>query len=126
MTPAKKYTRNMVLVFSSYTLILFGVNSYMAANDLPQWQKVILALLPMVPIVLFMRAVLVFARSWDELQQRKAFEALLVSFFIVGFGTFAYGFLEGVGFPKLDTIWIMPAMIGIFGVSQAFVARRYE
>jgi len=126
MTPAKKYTRNMILVFASYTLILFGVNSYMAANDLPQWQKVILALLPMVPIVLFMRAVLVFARSWDELQQRKAFEALLVSFFIVGFGTFAYGFLEGVGFPKLDTIWIMPAMIGIFGVSQAFVARRYE
>lgn len=122
---AKKYTRNMTLAFIAYGLILFGVNSYLMANDEPQWRQTILALLPMIPVFLVLKSILVFARSWDELQRKKAMEAMLISFFITGFGTFAYGFLEGVGFPPLETIWIMPIMMGTFGLSQLIVARRY-
>lgn len=124
-TAVKKYMRNLALAFSAYGLILFGVNSYMLSNDLPQWEMTILALLPMIPVLAVLKSILVFAESWDELQRRKAMEAMLISFFITGFGTFAYGFLEGVGFPTLETIWVMPIMMACFAVGQIIVARRY-
>jgi hypothetical protein len=124
-TAAKTYTRNIILAFSAYGLILFGVNSFMNASELPQWQMAILALLPMLPVLLVIKSVLVFAASWDELQRKKSTEAMIVAFFVTGFGTFAYGFLEGVGFPTMDTIWVMPLMMASYILGQLIVARRY-
>lgn len=124
-TAAKQYTRNIILAFTAYGLILFGVNTYMSGAELPQWRMAILALLPMIPVLLVIKSVLVFAATWDELQRKKAMEAMLIAFFITGFGTFAYGFLEGVGFPKMDTIWVMPVMMASYMVGQLIVARRY-
>ena len=67
----------------------------------------------------------VVSRSWDELQRKQALEGMLVAFFVVGMGTFLYGFLEGVGFPKLDVIWVFPALIMVQGVAQLIVRSRY-
>ncbi|MCK0070122.1 MULTISPECIES: hypothetical protein [Kordiimonas] len=125
-TPAKKYMKSMVLAFSAYAFILIGVNIALKQIEFPQWQQIILALLPMFPVFLVLRAALEFSRSWDELQRKKAMEATLISFLLVGFSTFAYGFLEGIGFPKLPIIWVMPMMMGVQGLAQAYVARKYE
>jgi len=121
----KNYTRNLLLAIASYGFMLFGINSYLANNDVPQWAQAILALLPMLPVLVVLKTVVVFSRSWDELQRKQATEAMLISFFVTGFGTFAYGFLEGVGFPPLETIWVMPIMMGCYGAAQMFVVRRY-
>lgn len=126
MKPAvKKYLRTLSLGFGSYMFILFGVNTYLTANTVPKWQATLLVLLPMLAVFVIFKAIAEFARSWDELQRKKAMEAMLISFLLTGFGTFAYGFLEGVGFAKLDTIWIMPMMIAVYGIGQIIVARRY-
>lgn len=128
ITAVKIYMRDMLLGFTAYGLVLFGVNSYLSGSgaDLPQAAQAGLALLPMLPVLLVLRAILVFSRSWDELQRKIAMEAVLIAFFLVGFGTFAYGFLEGVGFPKLDIIWVMPMLIGIQGLSIGFVSWTYR
>lgn len=128
ITALKIYTRDMLVGFAAYGLVLFGVNSYLSGTgaDLPQAAQAGLALLPMLPVLLVVRAVLVFARSWDELQRKKAMESVLIAFFLVGFGTFAYGFLEGVGFPKLDIIWVMPLLIAAQSLALSFVSWTYR
>ena len=128
MTAVKIYTRDMLMGFAAYGLVLFGVNSYLsgAGADLSQWLQAGLALLPMIPVLLVIRAVIIFARSWDELQRKKAMESVLVAFFLVGFGTFAYGFLEGVGFPKMDIIWVMPLLIAAQSIALSIVSWTYR
>lgn len=127
-SPAKHYKRSLLVAFTTYAAALFGVNYYLsgAGAHLPQWQMALFALIPMAPIYLFARAVYIFSRSWDELQHRKAMDAVLIAFITVGFGTFAYGFLEGVGFPKLETIWILPMLLAVQGIAQIFVAVKYQ
>jgi hypothetical protein len=126
MKPAvKKYLVSLTLGMGSYMFILFGVNTYLTFNTVPQGQATFLALLPMLAVFLIFKAIAEFARSWDELQRKKAMEAMLISFLFTGFGTFAYGFLEGVGFPRLEIIWVLPIMFAMFGVGQILVARRY-
>lgn len=126
MTKAAKAYRNAtILSFTLYGAVLFVVNSYLSKTGTDGMLPVVLAVLPILPVVYFARAILVFSQSWDELQRRIAFEAGVVALIVVGLGTFTYGFLEGVGFPRLDTIWIMPLLIASQGVAQLIVARRY-
>ena len=122
---AKTYKRDTLISFSLYGVILFSVNSYLNTSGIDGWLPALLALLPILPILYFARAVIIFSRSWDELQRRIAFEATVVAFFIVGIGSFTYGFLEGVGFPALNTIWIMPLLIAVQGAAMFLVRGKY-
>lgn len=122
---AKKYKWDTIISFSLYAVILFSVNSYINTSNAGGVLAAGLALLPIAPILYFARALIEFSRSWDELQRQIAFEATVVALFIVGIGSFTYGFLEGVGFPALDTIWIMPMLIAVQGIAMFLVRGKY-
>ena len=122
---AKKYRRDTIISFSVYGVLLFSVNSYLISSGVDGWVPVVLAFLPILPILYFARALITFSRSWDELQRQIAFEATVIAFFIVGIGSFTYGFLEGVGFPVLETIWIMPMLIAVQGAAMFLVRGKY-
>lgn len=122
---AKIYRRDTIISFSLYGVILFSVNSYLIASGVGGWIPIVLALLPVLPILYFARALIIFSRSWDELQRQIAFEATVIAFFVVGIGSFTYGFLEGVGFPVLHTIWIMPMLIAVQGAAMFLVRGKY-
>lgn len=122
---AKKYRRDTIISFSLYGVILFSVNTYLIANGAEGWLPVLLALMPILPILYFARSVIIFSRTWDELQRQIAFEATVIAFFIVGIGSFTYGFLEGIGFPALDTVWIMPMLIAVQGAAMFLVRGKY-
>lgn len=122
---AKRYTRDTVVSFTLYGVILFAVNTYLYSAGTDGWVPVLLAFTPMLPILYFARAIIIFSRTWDELQRQIAFEATVVALFVVGLATFSYGFLEGIGFPVLQTIWVMPMLIAVQGGAQFLIARRY-
>jgi len=124
-TAAKTYTRNLSISMVFYMGSLFAVNSFLNHNELVQWQAGLLALIPMVPVVFAVRAVITFSRTWDELQKQQAMEGTLIAFLLVGMGTFLYGFLEGVGFPVLETIWIFPMLILAQGLGRMIVMWKY-
>lgn len=108
-----------------YMAAVFGINMVPGIEEMPKWQAVLIALIPIVPILMSIRAVLVFHRSMDELHKQIAMEATIIAFFLVGLGSFSYGFLQGVGFPQLDVIWVFPALILAQGAAQFFVRRKY-
>lgn len=126
---AKHYGREMALASLAYTVVLMGCVYAVRHSELPQWAAVMLAVAPVGPVLLMLRAYLMFLDRLDEFQRRVQFEAMLAAAGVVGFASFTYGFLESfAGFPTIEgaLIWILPAMIGTWGIAQIFVRRRYQ
>ena len=119
------YTRDFGLSMALYMAAVFGINMVPGIEEMPKWQAILIALIPIGPVLLSIRAVLAFYRSMDELHKQIMMEATIVSFFLVGLGSFSYGFLEGVGFPPISIIWIFPELIIVQGIAQFFVRRKY-
>jgi hypothetical protein len=96
-------------------------------NELPRWAIILIALAPLLPALLMLRAYVVFLNGIDEFQRRIQTDAILISAAVVGFGSFAYGFLEEwAGFPHLPLIWVFPALIGLWGLAACIVRLRYK
>ncbi|MDQ2680241.1 MAG: hypothetical protein M3Y21_04345 [Candidatus Eremiobacteraeota bacterium] len=86
----------------------------------------IVVLTPMVPIGFAIAAVTRFMTQSDELQQALQLKALAMTVAATSFITLAYGFLEGVGFPRISMFFVWPFM-GVVWVIASFVLRRpYE
>lgn len=87
---------------------------------------VLVALLPVVPFLLVMTAVVGQIRERDELKKRIHLEAVLITTFLTGGLTFSYGLLEASGLvPDLPFIIIAPFMIMVWGVANAVVSQWY-
>lgn len=122
-----KYFKDFGLAMALYVVTILGAQYILRNNELGPTVSIILALLPVLPTLLALRALLTYSRTWDELQKQQATESVLVAFLLVGFGSFAYGFLEGIGMvPNLETTMLLPVMIVVQGLAQFFVARKYQ
>ena len=128
MTPAsKRYARGFGIAMTLYAIAVVGLTIVAHRLHPPAWATIPLALLPMLPLLFAFRAYLIYFRAMDELQRRIQSEALLIAMALVGFGTLAYGFLEGFAdLPPLPVIYVFPAMVMVWGVATSCVARRYK
>lgn len=124
---ARRYRRAVAVTGAFYIAFVFGAALAMRNLDLPQWLVIVLALLPVAPALLMLRAYIEFTRSMDEFQRRVQSEALLVASAVIVFGSFAYGFLEEwAGFPHVPLLWIFPVFCAAWGVATIFIRRRYK
>lgn len=123
----KRYSLNFTLVMIAYVGILFlsrWLLNYGVITE-PHWLRVLVAVAPMLPIFWGVREVLIFSRSFDELEWRKMSEALMISFLVVGLGCATYGMVEGEpGFPHIGLIWVFPALMGVYGIALCYVVKR--
>lgn len=128
MTDAsKRYTWRMVMASVLYTAAVIGVNLIDAQADLAQPVRIALSLVPVLPAVLMLVAIIAFYRAMDEVQQRLISESTIVSALIVGFASFTWGFLEGaMTLPDISLIWVLPALIGVQGLAMPVIRRRYQ
>lgn len=96
-------------------------------NNMPNspW-RIPLAIVPVIPVIFMLIAFLRFLSNIDELQQRIHLLAISSAAGITGIITFTYGFLENIGFPHLSSLWFLPMMIAIWGISTAFFSMRYK
>ncbi len=83
------------------------------------------ALLPMVPAVFVIVAIIRQLRRLDELQRRIQFEALAISFMGTAFITFGYGFLQLAGFPPVSWFAVWPIMAVLWLAGLWLSQRRY-
>ncbi len=123
----KRYTREMSVAFVLYTSVVIAGGYAISRLELPQWAVICIALAPLVPALLILRAYMTFVNAIDEFQRRIQMEAIMVSAAIVGFGSFAYGFLEEwADFPHLPLIWVFPALVGFWGLAACVIRWRYK
>jgi hypothetical protein len=127
MTPVtKRYTREMITAALLYTIVVFA-GAYATRMDVPHWVIVIAAILPLLPALLMLRAYITFVNGVDEFQRRIQTEAVMIAAGVTGFGCFTYGFLEEwAGFPHLPLIWVLPILVGSWGVALCVIRLKYK
>ena len=110
-----------------YAGTLFASVWMIETMEITGWLAGALSLTPMLPALYILRACVVRFRAMDEFQRRIVSEAILWGAGIVGFASFGYGFLEGsINAPNISMLWVLPALIGIYGVASCIVPLRFK
>ena len=124
---ARRYRRDIGVALVFYVALVMGAALAIRHLAPPQWLVIVLALAPVAPALMMLRAYLVFVRSSDEFQRRLQSEAVAIAAAITLFASFAYGFLEEwADFPHVPMIWVFPVFSFVFGVAHLVIWRRYK
>ncbi len=126
---SRDYVRSMAIAAVVYLAVVFGAVMLIrhAPFSLPQWAVIIVSLSPAIPALMMMRTYLTYLRAMDELHRRIQTEAWLIAAGVIGIGSFSYSFLEEwAHFPRVDLVWIFPALVFAWGLATYYVRRRYK
>ena len=130
-TPAlrRRYLREFLPAMAGYVVLLFVSLLLLKRVDEPVL-RALLALLPVAPIALVMRAIIRYIRDADELQRRIELEAVSISTALVSLLYMSGGFLQAARVIDVPAsaamIWVFPLVCLCYGVAKAVVARRFQ
>lgn len=93
------------------------------------WLRAVVALLPVLPIAMGLRATARYIRGLDEMQRRIELEALALGSIAVALAYLTGGFLQAarvIGVSGTTAmLWVLPALSLGYGIAKRFVARHY-
>lgn len=129
MRPAqRRYVREFFPAMIAYVVVVFSVWP-MADHVHATWLKVLIALAPILPVALVVRAVVRKILASDELERRVQLEAISIASLSVGMLSFAAGFLASAGVLPFDSstmlILVLPLLFVVYGVALGWIRRRY-
>jgi hypothetical protein len=123
---SRQYTLELSAALAVYAALLVGSIELLQHVALASPWRDAVALSPMVAAVAVPWIVLREMRRMDELQMRIQFEALGFAFAGTAILTFSYGFLEGLGYPKLSMFMVWPILAVLWVVGLVLARRRYQ
>jgi hypothetical protein len=109
-----------------YVVLLFGSIGAVQALEPTGALRAALVLLPMLGAGALVAAIVRHLRRVDELQRRIALESLAVAFAGTAFATLTWGFLEGIGLPRLSMFCVWPLMAVLWMAGALVAQRRYR
>lgn len=121
----KEFSRDMFLGMIGYVVVLFASLAYIKGHmDLSA--RFLIAVLPVIPLVFVARASVRRLTRLDELQKQIQYTALAITVLATALITLTYGFLENVGLPHVNVLWVWPLMGATWGISSCIAARYYQ
>ena len=123
---SRQYTMELSAALAIYAFLLVGSIELLQHVVLASPWRDAVALSPMVAAVAVPWIVLREMRRMDELQVRVQFEALGFAFAGTAILTFSYGFLEGLGYPRLSMFTVWPILAVLWAVGLVLARRRYQ
>ncbi|WP_395011505.1 hypothetical protein [Undibacterium sp.] len=125
---AKKYGSELGISIVIYTLVLFG--SITIAKPMENgWLRTLIVLTPTLPAFGAFWAIIRHFRRMDEYMRVWLLEVIALAGGITAFFSFSYGFLEGMGYPKLSGFIIYVVFMGSWGLItllRKFVLEREQ
>lgn len=121
----RRYAIEFSAALICYAIVLVGSIKLLGSYGETEWRYP-LALSPMFPASAVLIAFIRFFRGVDELEQRMHLEGLAFAFGASALATFAYGFLEGAGFPHLNWTFVWPVMAMFWIVGRVLARNRYR
>lgn len=125
----RQTTIRYLLELGGSTLAYVGVQvvslMFLRENPDSPW-RIPVTVAPVIPLVFMMLAVVRFVRRMDEMLRHLHLEAVLIAYIATLILCFSYGFLENVGFPTFNTMWVGFAMILLWSVGQLVAGRKYR
>jgi hypothetical protein len=123
---SKRYLIELSATLAVYALVLVGSIELLTHIDVARPWRDMIALSPMLPAATTAWVILRELRRLDELQLRIQLEALGFSFAGTAIVTFSYGFLEGLGYPRLSMFTVWPILAVLWVIGLALARRRYQ
>jgi hypothetical protein len=125
----KRYTREVMLAMGGYVVLL--VLSILLLKRVEDGLlRALIALLPVPPMMLVLRAMIRYIRDVDELQQRIELEAVSFATAFISLVYLTGGFLQSakvIDVPSnVAMIWVFPLVCLSYGLAKGVVARRYH
>ncbi|PZU25993.1 MAG: hypothetical protein DI584_12680 [Stenotrophomonas sp.] len=125
----KRYTREVMLAMTGYVVLL--VLSILLLKRVEDGLlRALIALLPVPPMMLVLRAMIRYIRDVDELQQRIELEAVSFATAFISLVYLTGGFLQSakvIDVPSnVAMIWVFPLVCLSYGLAKGVVARRYH
>lgn len=125
----RRYLREFLPAMAGYVIAL-GASLWLLKIVEEPVLRAMLALLPVPPVALAVRAIVRHIRDSDELQRRIELEAVSVATALVSMLYFAGGLLqmaEVIDIPSGQAMfWVFPTVCLVYGLAKAFVAGRYR
>ena len=118
-----KYTLRMMAGFLGYALGLVALNCFYT-EQLPH--KYWLLLLPLLPMIYMITAIIRGVSDMDEMLRKIQTEAMSFSGLATGFTCFSYLFLRDMGAPEFRAEWAFYLMWAYYGIGAIISARRYK
>lgn len=106
----RRYIRDVILALFVYALLLIASNLLLRSGIDSEGLRLIVALSPVLPFAIIAWIVWRALSQMDELFRKIQFDALLFAFAATAVITFGYGFLEGLGYPRLTMFLVWPLM----------------
>ena len=121
-----QYLKELSATLAVYALLLVGSIELLQNVKIGAPWRDVVALSPMLAALAMAWVILRELRRMDELQMRIQLEALGFSFAGTAILTFSYGFLEGLGYPRLSMFTVWPILAGLWLVGLVLARRRYQ
>ena len=121
----KRYRKQSLLALGIYAVVLVASIEAISKFNLGWW-RIPIAITPVLPCLLVVRAMLGFFSRCDELQIRIHLQSLAFAFACTAILTLTYGFLQNVGFPSVNWVWVWPLMGSLWMVGQLLAKRKYQ
>ncbi len=125
----RRFLREFYPAIVAYMVLVFAYRPLLGLVELPLLRAAI-ALLPVLPIVFVVRAMVRKLRDSDELEQRMQLEAVSIASISVGLLSFALAFLGTAGVFHLGQdqplMLVLPALIVGHALALRVVRRRYQ
>jgi len=126
MFKPSRYFLTLGLSLGLYLCLLVGAAA-LQQTLLPQGGvRIVIALLPMIGALAVAWSIMRALWQLDEMQRRIQFEAMALSFLGTALVTFAWGFVEDLGLPKLSAFAVWPIMATLWVAGLFIVQRRYK
>lgn len=125
----RRYNREFLGAMAVYAIVVVLSFHVLDSIEAP-WLRVVVALLPVLPMAMAARAQLRFIRDCDELQRRIQLEAFSLASLLLTMGAFALGLLALADAVRLDAglalTMVLPAFVLLYSVCAAITGHRYR
>jgi len=108
-----------------YAIVLIGSVRFLKTHPQSGW-RVAIALAPVAPIAFVVANGIRRVRELDELQRRQYLEAAAFAYPTMVVGSIAYGFLQNVGFPHVNWMFVGVFLMALFGVGRVLSWWKYR
>ncbi len=115
---ARRYLLELAAVMTAYGLVLIGSIHWLKLGIDHPLLRTIVAMSPVIPGACTIWVVMRQFGRLDELMRKIQLDALALAFAGTAVLTFSYGFLEGIGYPRLSLffVWPLMALLWIVGI----------
>lgn len=123
----RRYLREFYPAILAYLVLVFAFKPLLGLVDHAVLRAAI-ALLPVLPMVFVVRAMVRKLLDGDELERRMQLEAVSIASISVGLLSFAAAFLEVAGVFHLEEalMLVLPSLFLVYGLALHWVRRRYQ